>query len=399
MPYGVTSEGFEPKPQDVIESEVKTQLRDGISPTLNLGSRSLLGQFVSAVCAQLAQLWEAQQAGYAARDPNQATGDALRGIAAYTGTTPRAAAPSSADIITDLAAGTYAVGVLKVSRAGSPDVIFANVEEITTAGGTGLGPFRFESLDTGPISAPPNTLTVVVDLIAGFANPTNPAAADEGNNADNDAQLRIRREQDLARRGSTSVDAIRADLLNEDNVPGVDYVAVLENDQDTTDVNGLPGHSVEAIVLGGTDADIANTLWNSKAAGVYTHGTESVVVTDTSGNDHTVRFSRPTAVPIEFSGSFDYLESAWASDTDAEEAVTEALLAAFAVNQGVGKDVIHSRYVQAVMGVAGAIDIALGVAEIPNVVSTSNVVIGVREYATLDAGDISISGIPQSAPP
>lgn len=55
----------------------------------------------------------------------------------------------------------------------------------------------------------------------------------------------------------------------------------------------IPPHSFEAIVSGGTDEDIANKLWELKAAGIGTWGNVIEIVEDSEGDDHEIRFSRP----------------------------------------------------------------------------------------------------------
>jgi hypothetical protein len=377
---------------------MKQGFLDNISNKLNLAATSLLGQLIGVTSSQARQLWEALQAVYASRDPRQATGDAFAAILALTGDSFLPAAPSTADMTITLAAGTYAVGLLKVNVAGDATKVFANKFEIVTAGTT-LTDQVFECLTNGPTVANANTLTEITNPVVGFSAPTNPAAADVGRDQETVAAARIRRLFGLARKGSSSVDAVRADLANEDNVPGVDFVSVLENDTDTTDADGLPPHSIRAVVLGGTDADIARTIFASKAGGIATSGGVTVVVTDASGNDHDINFSRPTTVGIKFSGSFDYQEGAYEDDTAAEDALKAALLAAFEEYQAVGRDVIHARYVKAIMALDGAIDIALGVAKLPDSPGTANITIGALELATLDISDISINAIAQAAPP
>lgn len=398
MPYGVSSAGFAAKPLSVIEAEMKQGFIDNISNKLNLTATSLLGQLIGVSASQARQLWEALQAVYASRDPRQATGDALAAILALTGDAYLAAAPSTVRMNFDIPAGTYAVGQLKVNVAGDSTKVFANKNEITTAGGS-LTNQLFECLANGPTVANAGTLTEITNPVAGFANPTNPAAADVGRNEETAAAARIRRILGLARKGSASVDALRADLSNEENVPGVDFAAVLENDTDVTDGNGLPPHSIRAVVLGGDDEDIARTIFNSKAGGIATSGGVTVTVTDASGNDHDISFSRPTTTGIKFSGSFDYLEGSYEDDTAAADAVKAALLAEFAAYQSVGRDVIYQRYTKAIMELDGAVDIALGMAKLADSPATSNIAIDAFELATLDILNITVNAIAQAAPP
>lgn len=369
--------------------------RARISPTLNLSETSLLGQLFFQAATQLRQLWEAAQAIYASRDPSQAVDDALDTIGELRGVPRNPARASTAEMTITLAAGTYLAGSLVVNKINDATVRFSNDADITTAGATLVG-VPFTATTTGPLDAPAGTLTVIANPVAGFSAPTNPAAAVIGADRETNAAYRLRQEAELQLVGSSSTNAIRADLLQ---VPGVTYVGVLENDTDVTDANGLPPHSVEALVLGGTDVAVAEAVYAAKAAGIRAYGTDSEVVTDSSGNDHTIGFSRPVSVGVKFSGSFDYLETAWIDEDAAETAVKDAILAAFTEHQGVGRDVIHARYVAAVMSVPGAINIALGQAKLPDSVTENDIVIGPRELATLSASDITISAIPQAAPP
>jgi uncharacterized phage protein gp47/JayE len=71
-----------------------------------------------------------------------------------------------------------------------------------------------------------------------------------------------------------------------------------ENDTGATDSNGLPPHSISAIVDGGDVTEIAQTIRGNKGQGTATYGTTSVTVPDTYGNPHVISFSRSTDVPI-----------------------------------------------------------------------------------------------------
>jgi uncharacterized phage protein gp47/JayE len=61
---------------------------------------------------------------------------------------------------------------------------------------------------------------------------------------------------------------------------------------------GQPPKSIQAVVVGGTDQAIAQTIWNSKPAGISTFGTSDFVITDSQGNEQTIFFSRPTPIYI-----------------------------------------------------------------------------------------------------
>lgn len=71
-----------------------------------------------------------------------------------------------------------------------------------------------------------------------------------------------------------------------------------ENDTGVADSNGLPPHSISAIVDGGDVTDIAQTIRGNKGQGTSTYGTTSITVPDTYGNPHVISFLRSTDVPI-----------------------------------------------------------------------------------------------------
>jgi uncharacterized phage protein gp47/JayE len=74
---------------------------------------------------------------------------------------------------------------------------------------------------------------------------------------------------------------------------------VYENDTNSTDADGLPAHSITAVVEGGADADVAQAIYGKKGPGCYTNGTTSVILTDEYGLPVTVRFYRPSYVDID----------------------------------------------------------------------------------------------------
>ena len=75
-------------------------------------------------------------------------------------------------------------------------------------------------------------------------------------------------------------------------VPNVAASRLIVNDTDATDANGIPAHSICAVVQGGNMAAIAKAIFDKKAPGIGTYGANSAVVTDAFGQNHTVYFQR-----------------------------------------------------------------------------------------------------------
>ena len=87
------------------------------------------------------------------------------------------------------------------------------------------------------------------------------------------------------------VESITAEIYN--SVDNVLSVAGYENDQEETDAEGRPPKSVEIIVDGGDDGEIASTIYRKKANGVRAYGNVVMDVSDVFGNIHRIGFSRP----------------------------------------------------------------------------------------------------------
>ncbi|ELH3655552.1 hypothetical protein RP014_004489, partial [Salmonella enterica] len=124
---------------------------------------------------------------------------------------------------------------------------------------------------------------------------TNPAAATVGAPAETDAELRIRQGQSVAIPSITPFEGVDGAIAN---IAGVTRHKLYENDTGKTDGNGLPPHSISAIVDGGDVTEIARTIRGNKGQGVRTWGKTSVTVPDKYGNPHIISFSRPTDVPV-----------------------------------------------------------------------------------------------------
>lgn len=88
-------------------------------------------------------------------------------------------------------------------------------------------PVTFLSQNFGPISAPVGTLTEILTPVSGWASVNNTKAGVTGRFTETDSALRIRRQNSLRLLGASTVEAIRARILQE--VPGVTSCFIFEN--------------------------------------------------------------------------------------------------------------------------------------------------------------------------
>lgn len=298
-PYGVTPTGFSrPSVQEEL-AIIEADQRENISATLDLSTDSVVGQINGIVAERNGLIWEALQAIHDAGDPDRVEDDAATSMAKITGTNREGPSKSSVFAVVSLALGTVLeAGVNFAHVVGKPDQRFTPVEDFTATGPSDPQDYvvEFESESDGAVQAPAGTLTVIATPVVGWLSINNANDASPGRLVDDDADLRVRREQGLQRPGSSTTEAVRADVLAVD---GVTSCQVFENFTDATDSQGLPPKSMQAVLwddAGADDDDIAQAIWDSKPGGIQMIGAESGTALDKNGDPHTMHFSRATAV-------------------------------------------------------------------------------------------------------
>ena len=223
-----------------------------------------------------------------------------------------------------------------------------------------------------------------LDLVKGF----NSNDAVVGREIEEDPAFRLRREELLRATGAGTVEAIRSSLRALDDVV---QVSVIENVELTTSVEGLPGKSFEAIVQGGDDQEIADEIWRVKPAGIETHGTESEIVEDSQGIDHTINYSRPDDIPIYIEVTVKIDPDLYPIDGDDQ---VKAILVSKGLEQGVGEDVIALQFKCEPLEISGVIDVTVFlIDDVTPPVSSANIALDYNELATLDSSDIDVTTI------
>ena len=193
--------------------------------------------------------------------------------------------------------------------------------------------------------------------------------------------------------GGVNADAIRGEILQ--NVEGVYSAIVYENDTDETDSEGLPPHSIEAIVYGGLDADIAQAIFRRKAAGIQTSGSSSIAVIAKSGQSINIKFSRPTTVAVYI--QIKNLETNSDFPGDGQDRIKEALVEYIGgdVRGGltIGSDVLYIALPGFILSVPGVVDFDLGISETASDYGEENIVIDTREKAVTSTDKITIAEV------
>lgn len=387
---GLTPTGFIAKTTEQIRADVVAEILANVDPLADLSEREPMGQMVAIEASADAELWEVQASTYDGFDPDSAEGDQLDKVCALNGITRLPEKKSYVLQTCTLTAGTYGIGALQVKATGS-DTVWKNVASVTSPGGAVTG-IRFEPVDAGPIAANAATLTVIAVPVSGFSATTNPLDAELGRYVETDPELRIRRLEELADQGASSLPAIRAKILK---VAGVVACRVRENTTMAT-VNGLPAKSFEVIIWDGVglDADndaIAAAIWGDKPSGMQAFGATTVNVTDDDGDAHAIGFTRATQKDIYL--AYTLVVDAALYPVDGDDQVKAAAVAAGELySRKPGDDVTALRLKYAPFAVLGVLDVNIFYLDFTaSPVVSANLAIAIDEMAVFDTSRVTVT--------
>lgn len=444
---GVTPEGYISRTLLDLKTEAEAGWRGEFGANVDLDPNQPDGQIIGIITDRLAELWELGQAVYSCFDPDKVGGQAQDALCAITGTLRDAATHTTVTQTmtgvptTVLASGrefsvaetgdrfhTTAGAVIGATAAwpsasnvtlGQRVTNDGNVYVCITAGfTTNAGPptgtgtdivdhtahWRFvgegtgdidvaaAAIATGPIVAVAWSATVIETPVSGWQGTANLTDAVPGQNVESNDHLRVKREAELASPGASTAPAIRAAVLQ---VPGVTSCVVFANQTMAVDVDGRPAKSVEAVVEGGVNADVAAAIFARVAVGIQPYGTTSVTVTDTQGINWTVGFTRPSALNLWV--RVDLIVDPLTFPVDGTDQVKAAIVGD-EPNLPIGKDGVASRISSRCFGVPGVLDVTLCYIGLANpAIASTTVPAGPRERIQLDTGRVTVNttnGVP-----
>lgn len=231
-------------------------------------------------------------------NPDIAGGVFLDALLSFTGGNRRAATRSTiAGVVFSGVPGTTIPAGSQAIVSGSGEVFTTDNPLVIGAGGSVTG--SMTAINAGAIQVPVNGLDTVASAVLGWETVANPASAVPGAPEQSDVAARALRRQTLALQTVSTVEAIVSRVMA---IPEVRSMSFRENTAATTQtIDGISmvAHSIYACVQGGSDADVARALYDTKTVGAAYNGAVTVNVTDTfSGQITPVKFDRPTEIPI-----------------------------------------------------------------------------------------------------
>ena len=266
---------------------------------------------------------------------------------------------------------------LTITKRGSPVVFIASVE--------------------GAKVCPIGALINIDTPIFGWDAVYNLKAGAVGRDVESDTDLRSRHASGVRATGSATVEAIKSRMLAD--VDSVTSIQIYENRTNVTTSNMIPPHAFEAVIVGGSDTEVADQLWLTKPAGIETYGNVTVNVKDTAGDTQVIKFSRPVPQYVWVNVNVDSLNFEETLSSTAEVTIKNAIIAYAAANIGNGDDVVLQRFkgpiYSAVSGIedmtitADATDL---IGDIPSL-TTNNISIGKTQNPSFDVSRITVTGL------
>lgn len=301
---------------DRISQTIDAELRRAYGNSIDLTSSSPERHIIDALAQSIVDIQEEQlQEVYQSAFLATATGQSLNQVVAILGIS-RQQPQQATGVVTfsrsDAATTDYPIPKgTTVQTSGPEPVVFQTITQATIPDGGQQATATVQAVNggtTGNVAA--GSITVMPSPIAGVESVTNSQPTGDSDLTDTrdqplitgvgletDEQLRERARETVSDGAVATTDAIYSALLNE--IPEVQSVSLFVNNTYTDNrPTGLPPVSYEAVVYGGDQNEIANTIFEESAltarpVGGY-HGTKTTIpVRADNGQVYQINFSRP----------------------------------------------------------------------------------------------------------
>lgn len=291
----LTPEGIVTDTQAELIQKYSDGMKDIYGDDINLAQDTPDGQQMMITIQMVQDLGDLIKQVFTSMDPDQAVGKVQDRRNAFNGITRKDGTYSTQyiDLTVSQAltlfgrdGGTQTNEIYTVSDNVGNKWLLETTANIPSASTVNL---LFRAEFPGAIITTPNTINVPVSVVVGVETINNPTVQFvTGIDEETDFQYRIRRQKSVALSSEGYVTSIEAALQNID---GITYAIVVENDTADENADGMPGHSVWCIVEGtAEDVKIATAIFAKRGAGVTMVGTKSYDITLRSGVKKTFRW-------------------------------------------------------------------------------------------------------------
>ena len=274
-----------------IRDDLVQQFKSIYGEDIYLDNDSQDYQMISAFAIKTYDCMQLLQIAYNNHSPKTAVGTGLSSVVKLNGIARKAASYSTCVLTIEGRVGTVIPnGVVKDDKG-----ILWDLPENTTITSS---PMEITAIceTIGAIEAIPGSIHIINNPQAGWTSVTNNVHAVTGQPVEKDVDLRLRQSISVALPSRNMLDGTRAAIAAID---GVSRYYVYDNDTNLTDENGIPGHSIAAVVEGGLDADIAEAIYLHKGPGGGTYGSTTYPHVNQDGITTNIRYSRPTYTLVD----------------------------------------------------------------------------------------------------
>jgi hypothetical protein len=259
---------------------------------INVDSNTPDGQWINIYALSNEDIEQLCVQIYDSFDPTQAIGVALDSLCQLNSSSLKRKGGLYTQIVVDVvASSSFTLNGLDTSSPYTVSDISGNLYNLissTTVSAT-TNALNFKAANIGFIQVLPNTITVPVSIISGVVSVNNPTTPYQiGSNQETDSQLRIRRANSTAIPSQGFNQSLYGALLN---LNGLTAATIYENTTTVTSLSVVPAHSIWVICEGGSNTDIANTIYTYRNAGCGMYGTTTVAVTQADGSTFNIVFS------------------------------------------------------------------------------------------------------------
>lgn len=297
-----------------------------IDPNWNLDVSTPDGYMAAWHAENYRILVESIREAWNSKDPSKARDAQLATIGLITGSEFEDGTPSIVNIEVGGTAGTVVLSGSVIS-----DDETWTVDGDITIDSLGVGNGTATCATTGATDPAPNTITNIDSTIGGWSSVTNTSLNTLGTDKESNAAFRVKRTRSVARPGNNQIDNTIGEVFSVEDVL---RVVAYENPTGSAAASaknpyGLPANSVSYVVQGGSDDDVAKSIFIKKNPGVNLNSVGTPVSVTVTSDIHTsnsqiIDFGRPSTVDMIV--SVDLADPLGNLPTNIEELVQDAII-------------------------------------------------------------------------
>lgn len=389
----LTRFGFKRKRTADYLPEIQEMARESFGEDADLSDNTPLGKMIYLQAQQRAEDNEELEQVYNARFVDTSEGASLEANVKRIIQKKRWL-KSSGEVILNLSKGAK-VNAGDLFKTGYN--VYFKVLETVLAPEDGNYRATVEALEHGAIgNVEAGDISIIVNPQSGINSVTNPGAFFNGQDEETDEELQDRYYESLGKLGSRRIESIEANVLDE--VDGVRAAIAIENDTNEVDAEGRPPHSVETVVLGGLDEDVAMAIFRKKGGGIRAYGQTVYTYKDNRGIIHEIGFTRAKTVSVFVKV---YIEKGKQYPLNGDELVIGQIVKYIGGTHnntlypgvGMSKDVICTKAEAHVLSIEGVEDVRVEYSIDGATYEPHNVAIAFPEVAETDQSKIEVMNL------